>query len=145
MSASVADWKSAWSSVPQMKWGLIVVGTVVGIALMSKWTGSGTPQYSKKFISKVEHVVNKALKYHETAKQDTNPLISLVHATQALTFLTAARQIARDSDVERITGYHVADLEYALETDQRQAMEIVTSKCPDVKPSGVYDTTSTWN
>lgn len=132
------DFQTAWSTIPQIKWALIVTGIVILVAGMSKWSGHNGPRYSRGFMQQVENLVNQATKWHLTAKQDQNPMVAMMHADFALAYITAARKLLPDHDIERITSVKVAELQTFLESDQQQAMERILYTCPYLKPEGVY-------
>ena len=129
---------------PHIRAALIVVAVVVVAALLSKWTASSSPKYSKRFMKQVHNLVKQSQTWHATAKQDGNPIISLLHADYALAYARIARSLAGDKDIERISGVAVDELLFYLEEDQQQAIQALAQKCPSVKPEGMYAVGSGW-
>lgn len=137
-------WKQWWSQT-QTKITCLVVGCVVLVALLSKWTGNGNdPQYSKQFMRQLNRVVQQASKWHTTSKQDIEPVVRLAHSNYALAYAQTARAIASDAALEKATGLKVDALIYHLENDQRQALQNLVNVCPQVKPTGIYTTGNAW-
>ena len=135
-----------WWSLPQSKITLLVVVAVLVVALMSKWAGTeGGPTYSKRFLKQLNRIVQQSMKWHSSAMQDSDPLVRLIHANYALAYAQAARSFTgADLSLERLSGVRVPDLMYALEDDQKKALQTVVNTCPQIRPTGMYTTGSAW-
>jgi len=140
MSSSLKDW---WS-LPQSKFTIIIIVGMVILGLLSKWTGQSEPKYSKKFTRQLKRVVQQASKWHTTARQDMDPLVNLIHSNYALAYANVARAIASDGAIEGSTGIKLRELMYYLEEDQKRALQAVTQRCPDLRPTGIYTTGNAW-
>jgi hypothetical protein len=136
-----------WWSYPQSKITLFVVLSVFIIAMLSKWTASDSSietKYSKRFMKQMNRVVQQASKWHTTSKQDSDPLMHLIHSNYALAYAQTARALAPDTAIEKVTGIRLAELLYHLEDDQNNALQALVNACPNIKPTGVYTTGSAW-
>jgi hypothetical protein len=139
------DW-SQWFSQPQSRVAITVIIGMIAVALLSRWSASAntTPQYSTKFVKQLKRVVSQASKWHTTARQDSDPMISLIHANYALAYANVARALAPESGTEQLLGIRLNELIYYLEADQKRALQSLASQYPGLKPSGIYTTGNAW-
>lgn len=129
---------------PNVRWGLYALGGISILSLLSKWTGTDTPQYNKQFIRQIGGVVTRASQSHTTSSQDTNLLVALLNANSGLAYLNAARRIAKDADIERITGIDVVELQHQLEDKISTLTSQIVSKCPSLKSTYVVPKNIAW-
>lgn len=128
----------------EVRTAALVVGLIIFLAFVNRWNNSSSTMYSKSFSNKLRSVVRQASQWHVTAKQDSNPLLSLMHSTYAVAYANLARAFASDEVIERITGLKISELMYYLNEDQQLAMQSLVTLCPSAKPEGVYAIGSGW-
>lgn len=123
---------------------LIVVGVVFLISILSKWTESSTPHYSNRFQKQIKGILEQASRWHVLSKQDSNPVLSVVHADYALAYANLLRQMVSEDDLSRLTDTNISEFVYLLEEDQKKAIQGISDQCPHVKPEGTYAINSGW-
>ena len=121
-----------------------VVSLVLVLVILSKWTASGRPVYNKRFEKQLKSILEQASRWHVTSKQDSNPLISLIHADYAVANANLLRSLAPEEDIQKLTGTNITEFLYLLEEDQKKAVQSVADQCPSVKPEGTYAISSGW-
>ena len=139
------NWGDWWSQTPS-KISVGVVGGLIGVALLSKWSHSQSsqPQYSAKYTKQLKRIISQASKWHTTARQDSDPMISLIHANYALAYANVARALAPETGSEKLTGLRLNELIFVLEEDQKRALQNIVTQNPNLKPSGIYTTGNAW-
>jgi hypothetical protein len=102
----------------EVKYALVVAGIIVVLVILSKFTFRRTcsdfPEERHQNKKQYQKLVDEAKHWHETAKQDSNILMALVHATTALsklntlsglsTVVKASKEI--DGLKRKIQAYH---------------------------------------
>ena len=92
---------------PGWAWGrvaLIVLGIVLFLSLLSKWTFDAGRTYPRYTVRRVKSLIRDAIHWNATSAQDANPLLALVHATYSLAYLNTARHMVSDKDQVRAKG-----------------------------------------
>lgn len=64
------------------------------------------------------------------SKQDTSPLISLLHANYAAGYLWAIKDIYTGEDIYKLTGINIINFQNEITTLQDNATRKVTNRCP---------------
>lgn len=67
--------------------------------------------------------LERAAHWRDVARSEREPLLSVQHLSAALTWLSAAREVSSDADLERYSGLDVLQLQRALERDLRRARQ----------------------
>jgi hypothetical protein len=137
------DIVTPWWKQTSFYYTLIVIGVVVGIGLLSKWSESDN-QYSKPFIRKLKYLIEQSTRWNSMAQQDTNPVLQLMHCSYALAYAQVARSVTTDKDIENITGIDINELIYYLGECEAYAIKNMGQQCPKVKIDGVYSLGSGW-
>ena len=76
---------------------------------------------------------------------DTNQLLSLMHATYALAYLNVARHLVADQDIVRMVGVQPQELMHELQEKQDGAVQKVCAECPQLQPaSGRFTAHTGW-
>ena len=70
-------------------------------------------------MAKGAALVEHAIHWHETAQQDTSPVLAARHADFAISYLNAAREILPDRALEQAARVDVHALHETLDTAQR--------------------------
>ena len=133
-----------WLESPYIRIGLIILAVVVGLALLSKWTDNTKNTYPSKFLHQFRNLIEQATRYHTMAKQDRNPIVSLMHADYALAYAYVTRSLLSESEIQNIAKVNISHLISYLEQDQQHALKDLVEKCPALKPEGNYAISSGW-
>ena len=133
---------------PGWAWGrvaLIVLGIVLFLSLLSKWTFDAGRTYPRYTVRRVKSLIRDAIHWNATSAQDANPLLALVHATYSLAYLNTARHMVSDKDIERMMGVQPRELMFELQQHQDRVMQKVVAKCPKLKPpTGSFGVHTGW-
>lgn len=124
--------------VPQTDWAFKVVSFVFVCTLLSIWTKSHKPQYTKSFVRQIESIVRYAMQSSDSSNHSTNPIVALMNVTTAIAYLTASKRMAKDPVIERITGVNVAELATNLEERQDYLIKTIGHACPSIQTTSVY-------
>tara|TARA_B100001063_G_C16691344_1_gene517236 strand:+ start:288 stop:701 length:414 start_codon:yes stop_codon:yes gene_type:complete len=88
---------------------------------------------TKKEESIGRAMVSEAQQWYEIAMQDQNLQIRAQHVAFANAYLHAARHVADDATLERLTKIDVHVLHKNIEMSQKSASKEITRKCPKLK------------
>lgn len=132
-----------WWKQPSFFYAGLVVGAVVLIGLLSKWSETDK-HYSKPFIRKLKYLIEQSTRWNAMAQQDTNPILQLIHCNYALSYAQIARSVSSDRDIENITGIDINELIYYLGECESYTIKNLGQQCPKIKVEGVYSLGSGW-
>lgn len=127
-----------------IQFALFGIVIVVTLALFSKWSDNNDDRMTTTDINSIKYLVKRATQYQIESKQDINPIVSLMHSANAIACINAARSIATDAQIVRITRIKPSELQYYLESDYDKAIQNLSAKCPTLKPSATYMAASGW-
>lgn len=129
--------ESPQSSSKAIMFSAIVVGVVILLATLSKWS-QNPRQYPRIFIKKIKSMVEQANRWNAMSRQDTQPLIQLIHCNYALCYVQIARSLANDIDIQSITGTDIGELHDYLEQCQNTAIQNIGIMAPTLKIDGGF-------
>jgi hypothetical protein len=132
-----------WKPSKTVWYSLIIVGVVVLLALLSKWSERANV-YSPVFLKKVKLLVEQCTRWNGMAQQDSNPLIQLIHCDYALAYAQVARNLVSAEDIEKITGIDINELVHYMEDCQSYAIQKIGNEAPKIKVEGSYSVGSGW-
>ena len=66
------------------------------------------------------------------ADQDSSAPISMLHATYSMAYANAARKLASDRTLRRLTRIDAGELANAADAKQQRALAHINAVCPDV-------------
>lgn len=98
-------------------------------------------QDSKKRLC-VADLIAQATQWHSLSLQDTNEVFAMRHANYAIAYMTAARRIMSDIELEQISGKNVHTLLNDMNSTQKKTVGALCKSCKRVMPKG--STISTW-
>lgn len=114
---------TALKIAPHIKYALIVLCVVLVIILLSKWTGSGSGCSGGLLLGAaqkgVKHMMHEAQTDHDT---NGNSIAEAMSLTSRLANLHAAKSLASEKDIEKLTGVNVQELEEELKARRNFAM-----------------------
>ena len=118
--------------------GVSVVAAMLGIALLSKWSGTATQgkSFSPKVAKELVTLVKTAARWSAVSDQDSNPMLKLLHATYASAYINAARSLASDADLERVSKVRIDELFSQVGSQQQAAIQKVGTLAPSLMPEG---------
>ena len=102
---------------------------VVVLALLSLSTQSSRASLRSGSLSSL---MRQSARYSVLADQDSNALISMLHATYSLAYANAARKLATDRTLRRLTRIDAGELANAADAKQQRALAHINAGCPDV-------------
>ena len=133
---------AGWHS---LKYMAIIVGIFLAIVLLSRWTGESGKTYPRYILRRVRTLVQEAIRWGVTSTQDSNPVISLTHATYAVAYLNVARHLVTDQDIAQIVGSEPREIMHDLQQKQSAAMQRICQECPQIQPDlGRFGTHTGW-
>lgn len=121
-----------------VKSGAIVLGALLVLIVLSKWTGSDSPRHSRAVQKRIRRLFREAERLNAQCRQDSSPVMALMHSTTAVAYVDAARALSRDRDLEKITGVHPDELLYYLQEDQQACTQACGDACPGMVPQSTY-------
>lgn len=137
-----------WQPAAHWQWGrmaLIVLGGVLALALLSRWTFDTGRTYPRYVLRRIRSLVRDAMHWNTTAMQDTNPLLALTHATYALAYLNTARHMVSDTDIERVMSIQPRELMFELQQHHDALLQRIVQACPALKPAtGTFGAHTGW-
>lgn len=73
--------------------------------------------------SSVQDLIREASQAHEISKQDSDPAVSLMHATEALAYLSTCRKLASDASIFHHAKVSASELEKIFKDRQADAIQ----------------------
>lgn len=127
------------------KFGIMVVGCAITIAILSKLTFRQSTKYSTTFMKQIHRILSQCNQLYKMSMQDTDPLVQLMHINSAISYLNAVRVIVNDNTIQSITSRNISDYISRLETHQQNILSHISSQCPSLQPRGIYQEKTTWH
>ena len=136
--------KATTEAAPRSPWwyGAIITLGVLTVALLSKW--SSVQRYPPRVAKGMKQLLQEAARWSAVSEQDSNALLRVMHATYAMAYVNAARSLAEDSDLQRVTGVRVEELHAHVQTAQQESIQKIGSVCPEVVPEGAQVLYTGW-
>jgi len=134
---------SPWWRQPALVYTVLVLGVVVAVGFLSKWSDTGH-HYSKPFVRKLKYLIEQSTRWNAMAQQDTNPILQMIHCNYALAYAQVARSVTSDRDIENVAGIDINELIYYLGECEAYAIKNLGQQCPTIKVEGVYSLGSGW-
>lgn len=110
--------------------GAVVV--VILLVLLSKWAVKASGS-TKEFNDAIQRLVSQSSQWGMAASQDSSILLRLMHANYAIAYLRAAKLLASEQDIKKITSIDVYELQRALEDQQQNEVARLADTCPALK------------
>jgi len=83
---------------------------------------------------KVNRLVRQTARWATAAGQDTNAYISNLHATYAMGYLMALREIYDDNTIKRLSNVNVRELDIEVNKIMDDAIQKLVKTCPEGQP-----------
>jgi hypothetical protein len=142
-SGSNSSWKSILSS-QLLKNGAIVMASLYAFIWLSKTVRNWKRKYSAEYKEKSKQIVQQAGEHSTVAQQDSNAIIGLMHSSEGIGALQAAKTLMPEQHLVDLTGISVNDLESQLRMQQREAIKAIGSQCPRTKPNANAISVASW-
>lgn len=111
-----------------------VITAVIIILLLLLWTWwTGRAPEGKEII--IPTLMRQTYRWYVASQQDTNPVIRLLHADYAVSYVDALRSIATDQEILGTTGQDIRLLATKTTAQQDTALRALADKCPTVLPA----------
>lgn len=81
--------------------------------------------------SPVVSIVSRASEKLFTSKQDSNTMLSLMHCTEAMALVDAARRVDDDHSIARLTGVDIAEMYDSAERRRRHLVRRLSQREAD--------------
>ena len=81
--------------------------------------------------SQIKTLVQKTAQWATTAQQDTSPYLSVMHSNYATGYLMSLKDIARPSEIHRVTGIDFPTFEQHILNVQSMVNSRLKEKVPD--------------
>ena len=88
--------------------------------------------------SNIKKLVRQTARWGTAADQDENGYIANLHATYAMGYLMALREIYTDVDIKRYSGVDVRKFENEISTIMDNAIKKLVIVCPNGQPKNRY-------
>ena len=88
--------------------------------------------------SNIKKLVRQTARWATAADQDDNGYIANLHATYAMGYLMALREIYTDSEIEVYSGVDVRKFESEISVIMDNAIKKLVLVCPDGQPKNRY-------
>ena len=101
------------------------------LALLSLSAHSSSSRASLRSGS-LSSLMRQSARYSVLADQDSNALISMLHATYSLAYVNAARKLASDRTLRWLTRIDAGGLANAADAKQQRALAHINQGCPNI-------------
>jgi hypothetical protein len=120
-----------------LMWLLLVVGTVLIARMASAPKGSELVK-DKQVLAKLLVLLDSARAKMQAAVQDNNPLLALIHNTEALCQISTLSTLVAPADAESYLKTNLLALHTKALEQRRALMVNFRAACPNMTVSDVY-------
>jgi hypothetical protein len=120
-----------------LMWLLLVVGTVLIARMASAPKGSELVK-DKQVLAKLLVLLDSARAKMQAAVQDNNPLLALIHNTEALGQISTLSTLVAPADAESYLKTNLLALHTKALEQRRALMVNFRAACPNMTVSDVY-------
>ena len=92
----------------------------------------------------VKEAVRNSAHWSTAAEQDANPLLGVMHANFAHSYLNIARTLTSDTEVEQSAKINLDEFSRSVSQTQRNAVQKLLAVCPSVRPDGLTAIHTGW-
>jgi hypothetical protein len=86
----------------------------------------------------INRLIRQTARWSTAAEQDTNPYIANLHATYAMGYLMALREIYPDEVITRISGINIRELDIKVNKIMDEAVQKLITVCPEGQPKSHF-------
>lgn len=95
-------------------------------------------RYHNDNNNKINRLIRQTARWASAADQDTNPYITNLHATYAMGYLMALREIYTDNEIKKASNVDIRKLETQINTIMDNAIQLLSNVCPEGQPKNAY-------
>lgn len=115
---------------------LIILSILALLVYIVYYSTKNTSDDSKK--ETIKTLVRQASRWSIAAKQDNNPMISVLHANYGAGYLWALRDIATDDEIYNASGIDILKFRDEITRIQDDSTRNLAKVCPNYAPSDAY-------
>ena len=119
-----------------VKYGLIVFVIILSLLVLSKLPGLSVTRGEKVTIEQIRALGEEAKRLYYMAKQDQNPILSLMHATIALSKLHTLKIVGPIDRISKKVDINIDALKEEIVTFHRVKIQEINKKCPSLSLVG---------
>ena len=86
----------------------------------------------------IKTLVRQAARWSTAARQDENSMIAVLHANYGAGYLWALKDIATESEIEKVAGINLKDFENEIVETQDLMTKKMAALCPKYAPKRTY-------
>lgn len=86
----------------------------------------------------IKVMVRQVSRWSAAADQDESPMIAVLHANYGAGYLWALKDIAKDEQIEEVTGINIKKFTYEITRAQDRATKKMAKLCPKYAPKETY-------
>ena len=119
---------------------IFLIGSIfflIGSTRTNNQTNNQTNNHSTD-KENIQRLLRQTARWSTAAEQDSNPYIRNLHATYAVGYLLALRELYSDQTILKLTGVDARKLENAVHTVMDNAMLDVARVCPQGQPKSEF-------
>ena len=83
-------------------------------------------------------LIRQAARYTTAARQDNNSLVAVLHANYGAGYLWALRDVASDSEINKLGNIDINKFSYEITTTQDKVTMNMAKLCPEYAPEKSY-------
>ena len=121
-----------------------VLGGIVLLAFLSKIATGVRHPVSKEIIAQTDLILRSANKWALTAKQDSNPIMALMHISYAKAYIGVLRRVLNDQQLEKAHSVDMRDLEQKMDAVEQEVLIKISQKAPSIMPEGEFAVRTGW-
>lgn len=125
------------------KYGIVIVVVVVVIVAVTAWA-SNRKAASVEVERCTRSIIREAVHQKSLCEQDQNPAYALMHANYAMAYISAARQLMSDWDIQRSTNIDIKEFAKQSGNTQQQALMRLGDVCPHAQSDNQYSVVANW-
>ena len=115
-----------------------IIIIVLLIAFFSKGSNYDNSSYLDDDKNKINKLIRQTARWSTAASQDTNPYIANLHATYAVGYLMALREIYDDKTINELGRININKLEEEVTKIMDGAISQLVQVCPEGQPKNKY-------
>jgi len=138
-------WRDTIEKIPvPVRFALLGLGIVVLFIILSKWSERSRRRYTPQIVNGMRDAVKDINRLYMMSKQDANPLISLIHSTQALSQAKMAKNLLGLYDLTRVSDLDAEEWLGLLDDQEQMTLANVIHKAPSLMPPGNNFVSTSW-
>lgn len=113
-----------------LKYTLITLGVIIGLLFLTKLPGIKSKRSETIEIAKFEALLKDVKRLWNLAKQDQNKMLSVIHATSALSKLNAIVELDASRQLTKKLDVDFEMLRLAIQKLQQEKLNDINRICP---------------